>query len=88
MSSNTSATSSGARAGKDTMGAVKSAATSLHGAGEAIRGNVNQAVDEAFGTHQRDSKNEQVATAGLNELKTGNKGPTASGHAAGVGSGI
>lgn len=77
MTSNTTGTgnfgaSTGASAGAETGRAVKSGLTNLHGIGEAIRGNVNQAVDETFNDKQGVAKNQAISERGINEVETGN----------------
>ncbi|KAL9113499.1 MAG: hypothetical protein Q9187_007612 [Circinaria calcarea] len=61
----------GARSGTDTMNALKSGVAGIHGVGETIRGNFNQAVDTAFNDKAGQAKNQQVANQGLNEINDG-----------------
>ena len=60
MSSNT-----GSKIGSD----IKSAVKGIHGAGEALRGNINQSVDTAFNDKSGQVKNEAVAERGVNEME-------------------
>jgi len=58
--------STGAKVGQD----IKSAVKGIHGAGEALRGNINQTVDTAFNDKSGQVKNETVAQSGVNEMET------------------
>jgi len=49
---------------------LKSAVKGIHGAGEALRGNINQTVDSAFNDRAGEAKNQAVAQKGLNEVET------------------
>jgi hypothetical protein len=55
----------GSNIGNDIKGAVKG----IHGAGEAIRGTFNQAVDATFNEKAGEAKNKAVAEKGINEVK-------------------
>jgi hypothetical protein len=55
----------GSNIGNDIKGAVKG----VHGAGEAIRGTFNQAVDTAFGDKAGEVKNKAVVEKGINEVE-------------------
>ena len=57
-------------------------AESLQGTGEAIRGNVNSAVDTASGDRQSAAKNEAIASQGINEMEHGHQ------HVRGTGAGV
>jgi len=50
---------------------IKGVFAKVHGAGEEIRGQFNGAVDEAFHENTGVAKNNSVATAGRNEMETG-----------------
>jgi len=62
MSSNNKAGNAGASAGN----AIQNAFHKIHGAGEAIRGNINTFADSA--THTDSSHSEAVTQRGLNEM--------------------
>ncbi|KAI9724363.1 MAG: hypothetical protein M1812_000431 [Candelaria pacifica] len=70
----------GANAGEQGYNALKNQATRLHGAGEAIRGNINQAIDTAAGDKEGIRKNENVASVGVAEMDDA----VHRGHGAGV----
>ncbi|KAI9810900.1 MAG: hypothetical protein M1827_005759 [Pycnora praestabilis] len=53
------------------MTALKQGISGIHGAGEALRGTVNQAVDTAFNDKSGEVKNQAVANKGLNEMSDG-----------------
>ncbi|GJJ11310.1 hypothetical protein Clacol_005542 [Clathrus columnatus] len=63
----TGAASCGDTAGKGVHGVFKS----IHGAGEALRGNVMSAIDNALGNKESAAKNSQIAQAGYQEMRTG-----------------
>ncbi|KAF2084984.1 hypothetical protein K490DRAFT_75467 [Saccharata proteae CBS 121410] len=56
-------------AGESAGSGIKKAFASVHGAGEALRGNINTFADSAVGTH--DAKNERIAERGVDEIQTG-----------------
>ena len=66
MSSKSSKASS---IGSDIKGAVKS----IHGTGEAVRGTLNQAVDETFHDTVGEVKNRSIAEKGMQDVKAGNQ---------------
>jgi len=68
---NSTTVHSGSQRGAEAAGAIKSGLTGLHGAGEAIRGNVNQAIDSAFNDKEGTAKNQHVAERGLREMDDG-----------------
>ncbi|KAI9759809.1 MAG: hypothetical protein M1835_000300 [Candelina submexicana] len=70
----------GANAGEQGVNALKNQATRLHGAGESIRGNINQAIDAAAGDKEGVRKNENVANVGVAEMNDA----VHRGHGAGV----
>jgi len=43
----------------------------VHGAGEALRGNVNSFIDSIGGDHAAGQKDAAVANKGVNEMETG-----------------
>ncbi|KAF2753371.1 hypothetical protein EJ05DRAFT_505013 [Pseudovirgaria hyperparasitica] len=51
--------------------AIKEGATKIHGLGEAIRGNFNQAVDGAFNEQEGVTKNAGIAAKGVDEVEDG-----------------
>ncbi|OBT65371.1 hypothetical protein VE03_06056 [Pseudogymnoascus sp. 23342-1-I1] len=51
-----------------------SALAAAHGTGEAIRGHLNSAVDDAFGESKGVQKNARVENEGLNEIASGHFG--------------
>jgi len=75
MASNTSGTTgttgSSNPAAKDAASGVKGAFAAVHGAGEAIRGTVNGAIDETFDKGHGTAKDDLVTRAGVNEMETG-----------------
>jgi hypothetical protein len=57
----------------------------IHGTGEAIRGNVNAAIDSASGDKASAVKNQEIAQKGVDEWDRGYRGhgtliPTDEGH--------
>jgi len=50
---------------------IKGAFAAVHGAGEAIRGTINSAVDDVANDREGVAKNNQVAGSGLDEIETG-----------------
>jgi len=58
-----------AQTGQNAGNAIKSGITKIHGAGEALRGNINAFVDGATNTDSR--RSQTVADRGESELKTG-----------------
>jgi len=69
----TGTTHSGAKAGSDTAKGIKSGLTGIHGAGEAIRGTINSAINTAFHDDADAARNQQIADSGITEMKSGNK---------------
>ena len=55
--------------GSDIKGAVKG----IHGAGEAIRGTFNQAVDTTFSDKAGETKNKVVTEKGINEVEAADR---------------
>lgn len=45
----------------------------IHGAGEAIRGTINQSVDTAFDDKAGEAKNRAVTEKGINEVESGDR---------------
>ncbi|SLM36226.1 hypothetical protein LPUS_05713 [Lasallia pustulata] len=63
--------SSAGSAGADAANSLKKGLTGIHGAGEAIRGNINQFIDGAFNDKQGVAKNQSVADRGVREVESG-----------------
>jgi len=59
---------------KESASGVKGLAAAVHGAGEMIRGNINAGVDRAFNDKAGEAYNNVIATAGENEITTGQFG--------------
>jgi hypothetical protein len=59
----------GGNAGNDTKGAIRG----IQGAGEAIRGTFNQAVDTAFSDKAGEAKNKAVTEKGINEVEAADR---------------
>jgi len=55
----------------DAVDNVKSAIAGIHGAGEAIRGTFNQAVDSAAGDDLSEVKDASVVNKGMDEINNG-----------------
>ncbi|ORY14259.1 hypothetical protein BCR34DRAFT_585876 [Clohesyomyces aquaticus] len=68
-----------AHAGSNVGGAVRKGVGLVHGAGEAIRGNINAAVDSAAGDRQGTVKNEAIASRGVDEMEHGHYHSTGAG---------
>ncbi|MCJ1280746.1 hypothetical protein MMC26_000063 [Xylographa opegraphella] len=80
-------TAAGSTAGKDSMSAVKSAVSGVHGMGETIRGTIKGAVDTAFNDQAGQAKNRSIAAKGVAEMQDGEpKGHGDGAHAGAVGS--
>ena len=67
MSTKTGNTSAGAGAGEK----VKNVLAGIHGAGEAIRGEIGASIDRTFNEPQGVQKNEQIAQQGQYEAQSG-----------------
>ncbi|KAF2661135.1 hypothetical protein K491DRAFT_478787 [Lophiostoma macrostomum CBS 122681] len=63
--------SAGAHAGSNAGDALRKGVGLVHGAGEAIRGNINAAVDSAAGEREGVTKNESIASRGIDEIEHG-----------------
>jgi len=50
---------------------LKGVFAGIHGAGEALRGTVNSAVDEVAGDAHGKAKNDAVTVGGVNEMESG-----------------
>jgi hypothetical protein len=59
----------GTKIGNDIKAAVKG----IHGAGEAIRGTINQSVDTAFNDKTGEAKNRAVTERGINEVESADR---------------
>jgi hypothetical protein len=59
----------GSNIGNNIKGAVKG----IHGAGKAIRGTFNQAVDTAFSDKAGEAKNKAVAEKSINEVEAADR---------------
>ncbi|KAF2271818.1 uncharacterized protein EI97DRAFT_504707 [Westerdykella ornata] len=64
-------TGPGAHAGSSIGDAVRKGANVIHGTGEALRGNINAAVDSAAGDHQAVARDEAIAARGTDEMDRG-----------------
>jgi len=64
-------TADDASCGKAAGRGVRGVFSGIHGAGEAIRGNVLSAIDEAVGHNQGAARNENIARAGEQEMASG-----------------
>ena len=69
MSHNPTTTTSSANTGSKIGSDIRSLASGIHGAGEAIRGTVNQAVDSTFHDKAGEAKNRNVALGGIEAVK-------------------
>lgn len=65
---------------------IKSVVKGVHGAGEAIRGNVNQFVDTIFNDKAAEAQDRAVTEKGLNEMESAHRTLGASHGTAGAGS--
>ncbi|MCJ1381791.1 hypothetical protein MMC17_004902 [Xylographa soralifera] len=82
-----SGTTAGSTTGKDSLDAVKSAVSGVHGMGEAVRGTINGAVDTSFDDKAGEAKNRSSAAEGVAEMQDGElKGHGDGAHAGTVGS--
>lgn len=59
----------GSKIGSEIKGAVKG----VHGAGEAIRGTLNQSVDAAFNDKAGEAKNQAVTEKGISEVEAADR---------------
>ncbi|KAF2473321.1 uncharacterized protein BDR25DRAFT_130767 [Lindgomyces ingoldianus] len=65
-------------AGSNSSGATRKSVGLVHGAGEAIRGNLNAAVDNAANDRHGAAKNSETASRGIDEMEHGHShGPGA-----------
>jgi len=62
----------GAGAGHSAASGIKGVFAGIHGAGEALRGTVNSAVDEMAGDSHGKVKNDNITVGGVNEMESGN----------------
>jgi len=65
----------GESTGQKIGGGVGAVFAGIHGAGERLRGEINQGVDEVFGEREGVAKNKAVANAGDQEMATGHFAP-------------
>ncbi|KAF2797388.1 hypothetical protein K505DRAFT_298410 [Melanomma pulvis-pyrius CBS 109.77] len=72
-------TGSSAHSGSSVGDAVRKGVGLVHGTGEAIRGNVNAAVDTAAGDRNSAAKNEGIASRGVDEMEHGHYHGTGAG---------
>ncbi|GAB7347425.1 hypothetical protein MBLNU459_g4346t1 [Dothideomycetes sp. NU459] len=78
MSSNTAPTTSttsttgGSNAGQAAGEGVKGIFAKGHGIGEALRGNINSAIDSFTGDKAAEAKNAEIAKGGEREFSSGN----------------
>ncbi|KAF2191240.1 hypothetical protein K469DRAFT_720235 [Zopfia rhizophila CBS 207.26] len=70
---------SGAHAGNSAGDALRKGVGIVHGAGEAIRGNINAAVDSAAGDRHGAARNQAVADRGFDEMEHGHYHGTGAG---------
>ncbi|KAF2200704.1 hypothetical protein GQ43DRAFT_373167 [Delitschia confertaspora ATCC 74209] len=63
----------GTHTGSSVGDAVRKGVGMFHGAGEAIRGNINAAVDSASGDRDSAARQQQIASSGLNEMEHGHQ---------------
>jgi hypothetical protein len=63
---------------------IKAAVKGIHGAGEAIRGTINQSVDTAFNDKAGEVKNRAVTENGINEVESADR-TAGEGHGAAKG---
>ncbi|KAF2748026.1 hypothetical protein M011DRAFT_525722 [Sporormia fimetaria CBS 119925] len=61
----------GAHAGSSAGNALRKGVGMFHGAGEAIRGNINAAVDSAAGDKDAVARDEAIASRGADEMDRG-----------------
>ncbi|KAF1959915.1 hypothetical protein CC80DRAFT_533217 [Byssothecium circinans] len=66
-------------AGTGVGGAIRKGVGLVHGTGEAIRGNVNAAVDSAAGDHEAAARNQNIAARGVDEIENGHYHGTGAG---------
>jgi len=59
-------------AGHSAASGIKGVFAGIHGAGEALRGTVNSAVDEIAGDSHGKVKNDNITIGGVNEMESGN----------------
>ncbi|KAF2262795.1 hypothetical protein CC78DRAFT_582238 [Lojkania enalia] len=62
---------SGSHTGSNAGDAVSKGIALVHGAGEALRGNINASIDRAAGDQEAAAKNEIIASRGANEMNQG-----------------
>ncbi|KAF2872090.1 hypothetical protein BDV95DRAFT_606653 [Massariosphaeria phaeospora] len=63
----------GTHSGSGLGGAVRKGVGLVHGTGEAIRGNVNAAIDSAAGDKESAAKNQAIAARGIDEAQHGHR---------------
>ncbi|KAF2006995.1 hypothetical protein P154DRAFT_421429 [Amniculicola lignicola CBS 123094] len=68
-------------AGGNAGDAVRKGVGMFHGAGEAIRGNINAFVDKATGDQESAARHEVIASRGVDEMKNGYQSRTTAGAA-------
>ncbi|MCJ1476560.1 hypothetical protein MMC13_005226 [Lambiella insularis] len=82
-----SSTATGSPVGGDALQTVKSAASGVHGMGEAVRGTMNDVIDTAFHDDKGQAKNQSIVAKGLAEMQEGElKGRSDGAHSGAVGS--
>ncbi|KAI9737160.1 MAG: hypothetical protein M1834_000753 [Cirrosporium novae-zelandiae] len=62
---------SSSHSGQGIINNVKEGLTSIHGAGEAIRGTFNETIDTAFHDKVGVAKNDKIVEKGLREMEGG-----------------
>lgn len=65
--------------GESAGNAIRKGVGLVHGAGEAIRGNINAFADRAVGSREGTAKNETVAQRGVDEMERGHYHGTGAG---------
>ncbi|KAL5379663.1 hypothetical protein DPSP01_008360 [Paraphaeosphaeria sporulosa] len=69
----------GTHTGEGLGAAIKKGVGMVHGTGEAIRGNVNAAVDSATGDHESAQRQQNIAVRGVDEFEHGHYHGTGAG---------
>jgi len=67
----TGATNTTVPTGMQTTNPIKAGLAAVHGAGEAVRGTINSAVEGAFNESGGVARNNAITSAGIDEMETG-----------------